>query len=77
MPCSDSDQTVNTQITAASVSEEALTVDVTVTLPNKGDGSAKRPATNAKIRALTFYYPIDSTPLGCRRSERVSTPLVK
>ncbi len=61
----------------ASVSEEALTVDVTVTVPNKGDGSAKRPTTNAKIRALTFYCPLDSTPLGCRRSERVSTPLVK
>ncbi len=70
LPCSDGDQTVNARITAASVSEEALTVDVTVTVPNKGDGSAKRPTKNAEIRVVTFYCPLDSSPLGCRRSER-------
>lgn len=73
LPCSDGDQTVNSQITAAAVSEEAVTVDVTVTLPNKGDGSAKRPTKNAEIRVITFYCPLDSTPLGCRRSERIHT----
>jgi hypothetical protein len=77
LPCTDGDQTVSSQITAATVSDDALTVDVTVTVPNKGDGSAKRPTKNAEIRVITFYCPLDSTPLGCRRSERVSTPLVK
>lgn len=71
VPCSDDDVTLTTRITAATITDRALTVEVAVSSTRaKGPGSGKRPSKEGAARTLRFDCFLDAPPFGCRRGTK-------